>query len=1000
MVRASILGLVALCCVLALPSAARAQQGSGIAGVVRDSSGGVLPGVTVEAASPALIERVRTVATDTEGRFNIVELRVGTYTVTFTLAGFNTFKREGIQLTAGFTATVNADMQVGALEETITVTGAAPLVDTQNVRQQTTFSNELLNTLPTGNKGIVTFINLVPGLSGPADVGGTIGGHRSMVASYVSYHGRAQGKINVDGMGINNATQDGNSSYVLNAAIIEEMVLETGGINAESTASGFAFNAIPKEGSNSFRYSAAGRYTNSHLQSDNLSADLLNRGVTTKDSVEYIYDANFGVGGPIKRDRLWFFGQERFWGNRGNVGGVFKNKTIGTLFYTPDLNHPSQRYEYYRSGAARVTWQATSTNKLAFLADTQNNWVVQKIGYDSPETVSGWHFWPAGLYQVAWTRPATNRLLFEGGASTMQSAFPQTDIARRHGLDPYQDIAVRVLSTNFGYNGNSSYSLTMGEARERGYPGQGHVSDRYNERAAVSYVTGSHSVKVGFQVDHAVQSGRNVSNPRAVSYDFLNGVPNRITQRTLPFSIDKVKADLGVYAQDQWTIRRLTLNYGLRFEYFNGYVPAQHEPADQYVPERNFAAVHGVPSWKDVNPRVGVSYDLFGGGRTALKFSLGRYQDRFATGIVSQNNPMSRSITSVNRTWNDTNGNYNPDCNLTNFAANGECGAISNTNFGKANPNASRYSDEVLRGFAVRPSNWNVTAEVQHELLPRLSLTAGYYRNTSAHFMATDNEAVGPRDFDPFCITAPIDPRLPGGGGYQVCGLYDVKPASFGLVTNVVKPASDFGKQTRVSDFFGVSFNARLDSGLQLGGGLDTGRILSDNCFVVDSPQQLQNCHVVQSFSSTSQVKFNGSYPLPADFAVSGTFQNVPGPSYIATYQAPNSLIAPSLGRNLAACGTRAVCTSTATVPLIAPESQYESRRTQLDVRVTRSFTIGANARLRANLDVYNALNASNILIVNPNYGPDWRKPGEPGNSSGSASLDGRLVGISADLSF
>src|SRR5918996_4542262 len=238
MVRARILGLVALSCVLAWPLAAEAQQSSGIAGVVRDASGGVLPGVTVEAASPALIEKVRTVVSDSEGRYNIVDLRIGTYSVTFTLAGFNTFRREGIQLPAGFTATVNADMQVGALEETITVTGEAPLVDTQNVRQQTTISNEVLETLPTGNKGIVTFINLIPGLSGPADVGGTIGGHRSMVASYVMYHGRAQGKINVDGMGINNATQEGNSSYVLNASIIEEMVLEKGGINAESTASG------------------------------------------------------------------------------------------------------------------------------------------------------------------------------------------------------------------------------------------------------------------------------------------------------------------------------------------------------------------------------------------------------------------------------------------------------------------------------------------------------------------------------------------------------------------------------------------------------------------------------------------------------------------------------------------------------------------------------------------------------------------------------------------
>src|SRR5919108_271974 len=151
MLRLQLLGAsVVLVGVLALPAVGSAQQASGIAGVVRDTTGAVLPGVTVEAASPALIEKARTAVTDNEGRYNVVDLRPGTYLVTFTLAGFNTLKREGIELTSGFTATVNADMRVGALEETVTVTGASPLVDVQNVRQQTVVTDELVKTLPTG----------------------------------------------------------------------------------------------------------------------------------------------------------------------------------------------------------------------------------------------------------------------------------------------------------------------------------------------------------------------------------------------------------------------------------------------------------------------------------------------------------------------------------------------------------------------------------------------------------------------------------------------------------------------------------------------------------------------------------------------------------------------------------------------------------------------------------------------------------------------------------
>ena len=176
--------VVALC-VLLFPAATSAQEASGIAGVVRDTSGAVLPGVTVEAASPALIEKVRSVVTNGEGRYNIVDLRPGTYTVTFGLAGFNNVKREGIQLTSGFTATVNADLQVGSLAETITVTGAAPLVDTTNVRKQTVASRDLLDTLPLSTKRVDTLVTLTPGYTGIADVGGRY------FSEPGSYHGRA-----------------------------------------------------------------------------------------------------------------------------------------------------------------------------------------------------------------------------------------------------------------------------------------------------------------------------------------------------------------------------------------------------------------------------------------------------------------------------------------------------------------------------------------------------------------------------------------------------------------------------------------------------------------------------------------------------------------------------------------------------------------------------------------------------------------------------------------
>src|SRR5262245_18752279 len=279
-------------------------QGSGIAGVVRDTSGAVMPGVTVEASSPVLIEKVRSVTTDSQGRYNIVDLRPGTYTVTFTLTGFSTVRREGITITAGFAATVNADLRIGALEETITVTGESPIVDTQNVRQQQVVSDELLAALPSGGKGFSGIARLVPSMSGGTEVGGAAGIYNSHSIFNTTVHGKGGGKLSYDGMTTNNLAISGAMSYVPNPATVEETVVEVGGISAESDASGVIMNLVPKEGSNTFRLSADGTYSNEDLQSDNFTEELRARGLAATIKVLHLYDVNVAEGGPVKRDRL------------------------------------------------------------------------------------------------------------------------------------------------------------------------------------------------------------------------------------------------------------------------------------------------------------------------------------------------------------------------------------------------------------------------------------------------------------------------------------------------------------------------------------------------------------------------------------------------------------------------------------------------------------------------------------------------------------------------
>src|SRR5437773_1489941 len=489
MLRARIIGASFLALIVLVPGAG-AQQASGIAGLVRDTSGGVLPGVTVEAASPVLIEKVRTVTTDSEGRYNIVDLRPGTYTVTFGLSGFNTIRREGVQLTAGFTATVNADLPVGALEETVTVTGASPLVDVQNVRQQTVVSDQLLAALPTSSRALATLVTVIPGLVGAADVGGASGIYTSNATYRNTFHGKGGVKFLYDGMNALNMNT-GATSYILNSATVEETAVQTGGVSAESTASGVLINMVPKEGGNSFKLDVFGFYTNDALQSDNLTDELRGRGLTTTNHVRQLYDFNATVGGPIRKDKLWLFAASRLGGTKIQVPGVFFNTSIGTPFYTP--GDPAYRQEWLRSQAVRLTWQVSDKNKMNVFADTQALIVRGRGEFAAPESATGYNFWPQGLYQVSWSSPRTSRLLLEAGASYMKGPYPFPSPGDRFMQVHPDDISILEASTGFRYNARASYSDVWD-------------NERLVERFSTSYVTGSHAFKAGLQLEEGISN--------------------------------------------------------------------------------------------------------------------------------------------------------------------------------------------------------------------------------------------------------------------------------------------------------------------------------------------------------------------------------------------------------------------------------------------------------------------------------------------------------------
>src|SRR2546425_2986303 len=322
---------------LLFPIGAFAQQTGAIAGVVKDSSGAVLPGVTVEASSPALIEKMRVVTTDDAGAYRIVDLRPGVYTTTFSLAGFSTVKRDGIELTVGFTANVNADLRVGDVAETITVSGASPVVDGQNVLQQRVMTRAALDTGPTSRQ-YSSFAVLIPGLtpSAPGGAGGSVdvGGSGGMNFVGMQIHGGREqdGAIRINSMSVSSITNTANSRTNLQDGNVEEYQMQLAAQPAEFPYGGVYMNVIPKSGSNVYHGALFAGGTTGALQADNLG-ELKARGLGFASEIKRIIDINPSFGGPLAKDRLWVYAAGREYVTDVYPAGLYTNKDVRAWVY-------------------------------------------------------------------------------------------------------------------------------------------------------------------------------------------------------------------------------------------------------------------------------------------------------------------------------------------------------------------------------------------------------------------------------------------------------------------------------------------------------------------------------------------------------------------------------------------------------------------------------------------------------------------------------------------
>jgi hypothetical protein len=965
-----------------VPASASAQISSSIVGVVKDESGLVLPGATVEAASDVLIEKVRSVVTDEQGLYRIIDLRPGTYAVTVSMPGFTTVQRDGLELPAAFTATVNIELEIGTLTEIINVTGEAPTVDAQRVTQSQVFSRTLLENLPSASRTPQSFVAFVPGVNGGLNV-------YALQQKSLSIHGgrTQEADLRIDGFSDSGPGTPGGtgSTFYVSPIIAQETSVSLSGHPAEFQQAGVVNNIIPKEGSNRVVGSAYLTYNDETMTGNNLSDRLKARGVTASTSTKRYWDVSSGIGGPIQQDTLWYYMSMR----DTNVYRYLANLHVPAdplaWTYVPDLNRPAAVRNEDQNYNLRLTWQVNEKNKVNTYFELQPHWNHQNgtaaanpSNNVSIEAAPYTPHNPNYLGQATWKSPLSPRIFLEAGVNMRHNS-----VEGRRGRDP-----VVVSKDTIGVidRGGLVPGLAF-RASSAGYTNN--PSNAYTYRASMSYVTGAHDAKFGLDLKQGSQKSLRELN-QDITYTFNNGVPLQVTENATPTITNaRLNADLGLYAQDQWRIGRATINAGLRYDYLNATAVAANQPGGRFVGPRTFTGdVGNVPDWHDLSPRLGAAFDVFGTGTTAVKVSWNRYVNGEGLGVANANNPVTRSVLSATRSWNDVNRDYVPDCDFAIVGANGECGALSNVNFGLANPNATQTDPETITGYGHRGYNWETTASVQQELFAGTAVSVGYYRRSYGNFTATDNLAVTQGDYDPYCITAPVDSRLPAGvSGSQICGLYDVKPAVFGRSQSYVTFAERFGDQREVFDGVDTSVTTRLPGGIRAAGGVSFGRTATNTCFVVDSPEQLRNCEISPPFQPN--IKGIAVVPLPWwGLQTSVALQSVPGPMISASYTARNAEISQSLGRNMSA-GVN----GTATVQLIKPGTLYDDRVSQLDLTFSKIVRLGGRS-LKGSLSVFNIFNSGAIQSLNGSYSPtsNWPLP--------TVTLDPRFAQLNIQLDF
>ena len=942
-----ILAVAAVLCLTAAAAAAQIQTGSIVVKAV-DDQGAVMPGASVTITS-AVLPRPLEGATDAGGVFQQPGLTPGTYTIKIALQGFQTLIREDVIVRQGQTANIDAALKVGALTEAVTVRGESPVVDTKSVGSRTNIDSALLETTP-GGKDIWNILEYkAPGVVVESpDVGGNQGGlQRSMSARGTP---NSQNTQMLNGVNVNDPAAQGFSMNYYIPSAFENIQVSTGAQDISIGTGGVLINMVTKSGTNQYKGEALQTYQGKRTQSNNVDSTLLNAGLRPDaNSTELITNSNFQVGGPILKNRMFFFGSANYQATHVKVPDF--PAAVPSYIPTPLAGTSDQDTTDIAAGEGKITYQLGAANRFEGYLSKQrydkpnrgaSNGLTQESDSKELDTFV--------ITQLAYSRVLTDRMFLDAKASYNNTHFP---LFQKTDMQPLTD-----QSNNNALYRNRQSSQIMFRRRLQAIANWQYYLPRF--------AGGRHEFKGGFD------NGYTPEDVDTIRVDNVNlafrsapvPTPTTVTIFNTPLHQKRAVMTTSFYGQDSYSVGRLNVIGGIRWERVEGYLPAQTTGASQFFPDglvfqgvtiggvtqnytvrKSFDAVRQNPLWKDWAPRIAGTYDIFGNGKTALKVSWGRYLDQIGTGTP----PNPNANINQQYVWNDLNGDLifqpgNAAWDGLKYVG-GEFGALNTTN-----GLAVAAFDRSIR----RTKRDEVTVTVDHELFKSFLLDISYLRTREKDPQGTIDNSIDlwPSQYTQIQLLDPGRDGLPNSGDEQPLTVYNQNAG----VTTTTKTINDDRLATRY-DGLDVIVTKRFEDGWTLLAGYTYSHTKVDLTSLANPNNAFVNASGV-SGGRRHNFKASGSYMLPYSVLVAANLRLQSG------LPITRSWTVPTCSGTITANCTR----QTLTVNAERRGSVELAKLPTLDIRAGRYFDFRRD-RLELSMDVYNLTNANTVYGVRTGTG-------------------------------